>query len=561
MSLDATYHRTFLADGPFEPVTCTPGCHRGGNAKNTLDDFQPQFVRRQPANPLMQPPPGYAPLQPFNPAPPPPTAKPKLHYRTQKRRPAYQAVGGQIKPIFIVDKLDQQFAAVATPWEQEYSALVKDGPNRFVPLVDSTYTVVGYVGTVQGTHLIKVKDSPIPSYYYGSMAEYMAAEEVVLVSATVPDGWEAFNPLQPNPIYTVVTDIFGDVQSGEITDTKPGAVATQAPWEVVAELAWDVFEIVSLATGVLAIGRALAVGIVRTIIRRKFVQMVMSRAKAALSRTVGEVLARRVARKAARAAASKAAYNPITGMTTKHHQAFVSAAAESEMVIVVRHTNPKSIPLIEKGCPGKPKNLEFINTSAETGVVMANTPAEVLKTQRLGYYVVNGDGKTASRFVRLGDKEVAETVTVKSPFWRVEKGQVIDPKLHKPVVGDYDLMGVFSPKNPGQNVGLVTKNYGEMATDVTNPLVQKASAAVNKGLDMPRVLHGPQDMYKGFRKGASAYHPDGTVLHFETEEAVKAYYKSVGRETRVGAYPRPSPDTPVVDELAKRRTPKPTGWR
>jgi hypothetical protein len=553
MSLDATYHRTFLPDGPFEPATCMPGCHRDNNPtpKTRLDDFEPQFVR-PPRSPN-----GFQPLQPFNPTPV--QEKPRLHYRTQKRRPAFIIAGNEIRPTFIVDKLDQTFAEVATPWEKEFSALVKDGPDRFVPLVDHTYAVVGHIGTVKGMGLIKVKDSTISSYEHGAIAEYVAAEEVVLVSNTVPDGWEVFNHLQPNPIFTVATDIFGDVQSGDITDSMPGAVSTAAPWELVM----DVLDVVALATGVLALGKVLAVGLVKTIARRKFVQMVTSRAKEVLGRTVGQVLARRAARRAARQAAvnaGKASWREVAGITREHHEMFIRAAQKENLTIVVRHTNPKSIPLIEKGCPGKPKNLEFINTSPESGIVMANSALEVSQAQRLGYYVVTGDGKTAARFVKLGDKEVPEIINLNSPFWKVEKGQVIDPVMKKPIVGDYDLMGVIDPKNPGQNIHLVVSNK-ELVTDISSPIVKRAAKAVNDQMPFPRVLHGPQDAYKGFRKGATAFEPDGTVRHFVTEAEVKAYYESLGRQTRVGSHPLPSPGTPVVDELAKRRTPKPTGWQ
>ena len=34
----------------------------------------------------------------------------------------------------------------------------------------------------------------------------------------------------------------------------------------------------------------------------------------------------------------------------------------------------------------------------------------------------------------------------------VKPGQVIDPKLHKPVVGDYDLLGGATMKSKGSNV-------------------------------------------------------------------------------------------------------------
>ena len=110
---------------------------------------------------------------------------------------------------------------------------------------------------------------------------------------------------------------------------------------------------------------------------------------------------------------------------------------------------------------------------------------------------------------------------------------------------------------------LVAKD-GELVTDISSPTVKRAAKAVNDQLPFPRVLHGPQDAYKGFRKGATAFEWDGTVRHFGTEEEVRAYYQSIGRETRAGSYPRPSPGTRVEDELAKRRARKagkPTGWQ
>lgn len=544
MSLDATYHRTFLPDGPFEPATCTTGCHRNNqpNPRGRFDDFEPQFDR-----PLRAPN-GLTPLRPFNPTP---VEKPRVHYRTQKRRAAYIMAGGQMRPTFIVDKLDQKFSEVATPWEKEYSSLIKDGPDKFLPLVDHTYTVIGHVGTVIGMGLIKIKGSPLPSHHYGAIEEYVAAEEVVLVSKTVPDGWEVFNHLQPQPIYTVVTDVFGDVQSGDITDSKPGAIAVD-PVMRALDFAMTVFDIVSLATGVLGIGRALVMGLVRTIARRKVVQMVTSRAKEVLGRTVQQVIARRAARKAAKQAAATAAgksWKQVAGITREHHAVFVQAAQKENLIIVVRHTNPKSIPLIEKGCPGKPKNLEFINTSPETGIVMAKTADEVEKARQLGYYVVGKDGKSATRMVTKNGKETFEGFEPSNPFWKLEKGQVIDPVTKKPIVGDYDLMGVINPKNPGQNVHLVSDNY-ELVSDVTSPIVKRAAKAVNDKMDMKRVLHGPQDGYGGFRKGATAYEPDGTVRHFVTEAEVKGYYEKLGRQTRKGQYgdgprvPPPKTDTP-----------------
>ena len=43
---------------------------------------------------------------------------------------------------------------------------------------------------------------------------------------------------------------------------------------------------------------------------------------------------------------------------------------------------------------------------------------------------------------------------VKDPFWDVKQGQVLAPD-GKPIVGDYDLLGVAPVKSPGSNVSLV----------------------------------------------------------------------------------------------------------
>ncbi len=543
MPLDATYHRTFLPDGPFEPVTCTPGCHRDNNPAGRLDASGLQFVRQPQRDPAVErfTRDGYG--------TPPVAEKPRVHFRTQKRHAAFLIAGKELRPIFIVDKLDQKFADVATAWEKEFSALVKDGPGRFTPLVDHDLTVVGHVGTVEGGKLIKVKGAAIGSQYRGAIASFIAADEPIYASAAVPDGWEAFNTLPPVSIYTVVTDIFGEVTSGDVTDTKSGAIATEGP-----------VEYITLAVGVLALAALVVRGVVRSIVSRRLRSAGVKAAAGPTKQIAEEVIVSRAAAQARNA--SRSVYREITGITPEHHKAFLAAANETKLIIVVRHTNPKSIRLIEKRCPGKPKDLEFINTSPDTGIVMAIKADEVQRAQRLGYYVV-GDGKKATRLVMRDGKEVAEDLSLPSSFWQLEKGQVIHPDLKKPIVGDYDLMGVIDPNKPADILAVVVRNY-EAVADVTNATVQKAAAALNSRFDMPRVLHGAQDLYKGFRKGASAYFPDGTVLHFDTEDAVQAFYATMKRQPRAGMHPRPAPGTPVKDDLKavrERNANKPTGWR
>lgn len=102
MFIDSTYHRTFLPDDPFEPVPFPHSCHREVNSKKgRLDDFEPQVVR-PPKTPNA--------LHSFSAVQPVAGVKPRLHSRRQMRRPAFRLAGGSIRPKFIVDKLDQQFA-------------------------------------------------------------------------------------------------------------------------------------------------------------------------------------------------------------------------------------------------------------------------------------------------------------------------------------------------------------------------------------------------------------------------------------------------------------------
>jgi len=129
---------------------------------------------------------------------------------------------------------------------------------------------------------------------------------------------------------------------------------------------------------------------------------------------------------------------------------------------------------------------------------------------------------------------------------------MIDPRLRKPVVGDYDLMGVIDPKAPGRNIALHARKE-ITPEDISSPIVDRFAGVVNSKMDMPRVLHGAQDQFAGFRNGATAFFPDGTVKYLPDEAAVKQFYESIGRETINGSYGRPGPGVPVVDELAARR--------
>jgi hypothetical protein len=226
-----------------------------------------------------------------------------------------------------------------------------------------------------------------------------------------------------------------------------------------------------------------------------------------------------------------AAYVRKSGIPLTHFKAFQEAARETKLIVLVRNGKESAIPLIERGCPGKPKIFEPFNTNERTGILTAATEDDKQLVYKTNYILVNED-RIATRRLANGS---LESVKLKEVFWQLEPGQVIDPAVMKPVVGDYDLMGVFSPTAPGRNLTLVS-SHGVPRENRTSPVVEELTQTVNRKFDRPRVLHGAQDQYAGFRKGATAFFPDGTVQYMETEAEVKAFYGSVGRQPITGSY-------------------------
>jgi hypothetical protein len=225
------------------------------------------------------------------------------------------------------------------------------------------------------------------------------------------------------------------------------------------------------------------------------------------------------------------AYISKSGITPTHFKVFQEAARQDKLIVVVRNGKESAIPLIERGCPGKPKIFEPFNTDERTGILTALKEDHKQLVYKSKYLLVN-EFRLATRLLANGS---FENVTLKDVFWQLEPGQVLDPVAMKPVVGDYDLMGVFSPAAAGRNLTLVSSN-GLTIENRTSPVVKKLTQTVNQKFDLPRVLHGAQDQYGGFKKGATAFFPDGTVQYMETEAEVKAFYDSVGRQPITGSY-------------------------
>ena len=236
-----------------------------------------------------------------------------------------------------------------------------------------------------------------------------------------------------------------------------------------------------------------------------------------------------------------------SGISSRHIHVFQRVAASNggmNRIIAVRFTNLKSTKWIDRGYPGKPMAVK-IKTSDTTGIVTVHkggpkrTPlGEIEDTYKAGYYIVDADGiprNGAGKALDLPSKT----------DWPLEPGQVIDAKLKKPLVGDYDLHSIIKPHNKGQNIVLHSEN-GVQVKDFSNTDIKKVAKALNDGMDQPRVLHGAHDGYASLSKagdGVVAFHPDGRIQVFNRISEMEDFFESIGRVTAKGSYPSgPMPD-------------------
>ena len=229
-------------------------------------------------------------------------------------------------------------------------------------------------------------------------------------------------------------------------------------------------------------------------------------------------------------------YIPESGMTAAHFKSVQQIVQTQKVIGVVRLTNVKSTPLIQKGFPAKPLSIKA-HTDSKTGIVTAVNQKEINAAYEANHYVVDAD-LVPRRRVEVRGKIVTEELRLDRPKWDLKPGQVIDPDQKLPLVGDYDIHGVFDAANPTPNLVLHSSD-GKTVKNFESPIVKRFRNAVNAKLDQPRMLHGAQDQYEGFSGGAVVFHPDGTTELLPTEAHVEAFYKSVGRQTMKGAYPSP----------------------
>lgn len=245
--------------------------------------------------------------------------------------------------------------------------------------------------------------------------------------------------------------------------------------------------------------------------------------------------------KGARSGAAKAAVATAAariaaraGMTTKHLQAFKAVAQQTQQIVLVRFTNPKSVRWIEKGFPAKPMSVK-VKTSPRTGIVTTNRLDEINDVSKAGYYVTQADGHAYSV---LGKK--LELPANKD--WTFEPGQVIDPKVKKPLVGDYDLMAVVDPSAPGRNIALATDG-GVAVANRTNPAIERVRKLFNQMIGEERVMHGAHDSFGSLESavskagdGVTVFKPNGDAILLESIDDLSRFYQSIGRQPITGSY-------------------------
>ena len=234
------------------------------------------------------------------------------------------------------------------------------------------------------------------------------------------------------------------------------------------------------------------------------------------------------------------AYIEQSGITFTHYGVFEQTARALGRVLIVRNTNTKSTPWIEKGYPPKPRSIKM-HTGKQTGKVTCVNADEIKKARAAGFFVIDPDG-----FARnAGGAALPVRFDLSSREQQNEPGQVIHPEQKLALVGDYDLLAVIDPLAPGRNIVLAAQN-GEAVEDRLGLDVERVMDYINPRFDQPRVMHGAHDQFDDLPDGGSTvFFADGSSELINTRDHMANFYKFIGRETIKGSYPRGDAGAPV----------------
>lgn len=133
--------------------------------------------------------------------------------------------GRALRPAEMFEKIDQQFENYATPWEREWSDLSPPYNRGFTPIVDNSWTVVGYQGTTSGVAPGKNSSQScliVPRDCTGISLETAIEKGVpvfVQSGARLPAGWTYGNFFTTEHRLQVQTGLDGEVLSFRATST------------------------------------------------------------------------------------------------------------------------------------------------------------------------------------------------------------------------------------------------------------------------------------------------------------------------------------------------------
>jgi hypothetical protein len=479
--------------------------------------------------------------------------------------------GRQLHPTLMYPKMDQAFETYATPFERTWSSLIPNAMKwQFHPIVDQNFTVIGHTssgvkasdpslsplivplkdinqlrsGAGHGGSLPYEMNNPdfflrngIPIFVTPLAVPRYGADNRFSITYVAPPRWTIWNfaPGLASTNWLVHTLLDGEVVHMEMYST---------PSQHVESVGFTPFDLLGVAKVVVYLGAKIGSRLTRAYVLRaeskREARKALNGATEELANKSKAKLARHVGAGGAgtfRGLKLSRGYDPRMGIPEEHLKPMIEAAKEAQVIAMFRANKAVAIPLIRQGAHGKPMWAKF-KTSKETGVLTAATKEEIETAYKNGAFVVHADQvarRTARRVTMQNGKEVIEEVPLNGN-WKVEPGQVV-MKDGKPIVGDYDLLGVAPIKSPGRNINVVPEDavFGNW----TGPDVEKYRKAVNPKLDKPRVLHGAQDGYGGKPEyrgltddTAYAVFPDGRTYIMEGRQAQQNFYDALGRQAK-----------------------------
>lgn len=208
---------------------------------------------------------------------------------------------------------------------------------------------------------------------------------------------------------------------------------------------------------------------------------------------------------------------PDYGITSKHWREF-SLYAFNKYYLLVRAGKPAAIPWIEKGYPGKPRELGFLKIDRELGLLVAADPAQLTRVKDEGHFVLEPRkvaGPTGPREQLVAMNKRGEELKDRIDQAWARRGVVIDAESHLPFTSDYDLAAVLDAKrlNYEQTLGSIAS-----PGNLTSGLIERVRQDLNARFGSKRIQHGSQAQYQGDL--ASAKKKDEAHMPGESEQII-----------------------------------------